>query len=407
MSGRVLITGVGAVTPLGVGARELYEGWTAGRSGIEDGLGACTDFDPAEFMTVKEVRRSDRFAQLAIAASTQAVADAGWDVENPPTDPADLGCVIGSGIGGMWTFESQCDVLRDRGPERVSPLAIPLIMGNAAAGLVAMRHGLRGPVFGVMSACASGTHAIGEAARMIRSGEAQAIVAGGAEATLTPLAKAAFASMDATSPTGISRPFDARRDGFVMGEGAGVLVLESEELATARGATVLGEVLGYASTADAYHLTAPEPTGRPASLAITRAMKSAGVTPEDIDYINAHGTSTPLNDRSETEAIKLALGERAYDIPVSSTKSAIGHLLGAAGAVEAIATIIALGERVAPPTLNYEEQDEGLDLDYVPDGPRRLGAANGNGNGHARLVALSNSFGFGGHNAVLCLGGVS
>ncbi len=407
MSGRVLITGVGAVTPLGVGARELYDGWTAGRSGIEDGLGACTDFDPAEFMTVKEVRRSDRFAQLAIAASTQAVADAGWDAENPPTDPADLGCVIGSGIGGMWTFESQCDVLRDRGPERVSPLAIPLIMGNAAAGLVAMRHGLRGPVFGVMSACASGTHAIGEAARMIRSGEAQAIVAGGAEATLTPLAKAAFASMDATSPTGISRPFDARRDGFVMGEGAGVLVLESEELATARGATVLGEVLGYASTADAYHLTAPEPTGRPASLAITRAMKSAGVTPEDIDYINAHGTSTPLNDRSETEAIKLALGERAYDIPVSSTKSAIGHLLGAAGAVEAIATIIALGERVAPPTLNYEEQDEGLDLDYVPDGPRRLGAANGNGNGHARLVALSNSFGFGGHNAVLCLGGVS
>ena len=407
MSGRVLITGVGAVTPLGVGARELYDGWTAGRSGIEDGLGACTDFDPAEFMTVKEVRRSDRFAQLAIAASTQAVADAGWDAENPPTDPADLGCVIGSGIGGMWTFESQCDVLRDRGPERVSPLAIPLIMGNAAAGLVAMRHGLRGPVFGVMSACASGTHAIGEAARMIRSGEAQAIVAGGAEATLTPLAKAAFASMDATSPTGISRPFDARRDGFVMGEGAGVLVLESEELATARGATVLGEVLGYASTADAYHLTAPEPTGRPASLAITRAMKSAGVTPEDIDYINAHGTSTPLNDRSETEAIKLALGERAYDIPVSSTKSAIGHLLGAAGAVEAIATIIALGERVAPPTLNYEEQDEGLDLDYVPDGPRPLGAANGNGNGHARLVALSNSFGFGGHNAVLCLGGVS
>jgi 3-oxoacyl-[acyl-carrier-protein] synthase II len=407
MSGRVLITGVGAVTPLGVGARELYDGWTAGRSGIKDGLGACTDFDPAEFMTVKEVRRSDRFAQLAIAASTQAVADAGWDVENPPTDPADLGCVIGSGIGGMWTFESQCDVLRDRGPERVSPLAIPLIMGNAAAGLVAMRHGLRGPVFGVMSACASGTHAIGEAARMIRSGEAQAIVAGGAEATLTPLAKAAFASMDATSTTGISRPFDARRDGFVMGEGAGVLVLESEELATARGATVLGEVLGYASTADAYHLTAPEPTGRPASLAITRAMKSAGVTPEDIDYINAHGTSTPLNDRSETEAIKLALGERAYDIPVSSTKSAIGHLLGAAGAVEAIATIIALGERVAPPTLNYEEQDEGLDLDYVPDGPRPLGAANGNGNGHARLVALSNSFGFGGHNAVLCLGGVS
>jgi 3-oxoacyl-[acyl-carrier-protein] synthase II len=407
MSGRVVITGVGAVTPLGVGAKELYEGWIAGRTGIEDGLGACNDFDPTDFMTVKEVRRSDRFAQLAIAASTEAVADAGWDDDDLPTDPADIGCVIGSGIGGMWTFESQCDVLRDRGPERVSPLAIPLIMGNAAAGLVAMRHHLGGPVFGVMSACASGTHAIGEATRMIRSGEAQAVVAGGAEATLTPLAKAAFGAMDATSTTGISRPFDARRDGFVMGEGAGVLVLESEELAKARGARVLGEVLGYASTADAYHLTAPEPTGRPASRAITRAMADAGVTPEGVDYINAHGTSTPLNDRSETEAIKLALGERAYDIPVSSTKSAIGHLLGAAGAVEAIATIIALGERVAPPTLNYEEQDEGLDLDYVPDGPRPLGAANGNGNGHARLVALSNSFGFGGHNAVLCLGGVS
>ncbi|HUB04695.1 MAG TPA: beta-ketoacyl-[acyl-carrier-protein] synthase II [Solirubrobacteraceae bacterium] len=407
MSGRVLITGVGAVTPLGVGAHELYEGWTAGRTGIEDGLGACSEFDPTEFMTTKEARRSDRFAQLAIAASTQAVADAGWDPEDPPVDPADIGCVIGSGIGGMWTFESQCEVLRDRGPERVSPLAIPLIMGNAAAGLVAMRHRLGGPVYGVMSACASGAHAIGDATRMIRTGEARAVVAGGAEATLTPLAKAAFASMEATSPTGISRPFDARRDGFVMGEGAGVLVLESEELATARGATVLGEVLGYASTADAHHLTAPEPTGRPASRAITRAMADAGVTPEGVHYINAHGTSTPLNDRSETEAIKLALGERAYDIPVSSTKSAIGHLLGAAGAVEAIATVLALNARVAPPTLNYEEQDEGLDLDYVPDGPRPLDRTNGNGNGHAPLVALSNSFGFGGHNVVLCLGGAS
>jgi 3-oxoacyl-[acyl-carrier-protein] synthase II len=398
---RVVITGVGAVTPLGT-ARELHEGWLARRSGIEDGLGACTAFDPTEFMTTKEARRSDRFAQLAIAASSQAVAEAGWDAEDPPADPADLGCVIGSGIGGMWTFESQCDVLRERGPERVSPLAIPLIMGNAAAGLVAMRNGLRGPVFGVMSACASGTHAIGEAARMIQAGEAEAVIAGGAEATLTPLAKAAFGAMEATSPTGISRPFDARRDGFVMGEGAGVLVLESEELAKRRGASVLGEVLGYASTADAHHLTAPEPTGRPAGTAITRALKSAGVTPEDIDYINAHGTSTPLNDASETAAIKLALGERAYDIPVSSTKSAIGHLLGAAGAVEAIATVLALNERVAPPTLNYEEPDPDLDLDYVPDGPRAIS----NGNGHP-LTALSNSFGFGGHNAVLCLRGAS
>jgi 3-oxoacyl-[acyl-carrier-protein] synthase II len=402
MSTRVLITGVGAVTPLGVGARELHEGWLARRSGIADGVGACTDFNPTEFMSNKEARRSDRFAQLAIAAGAQAVADAGWEQEDPPCDPADVACVLGSGIGGMATFESQCNTLRERGPERVSPLAIPLIMGNAAAGLVAMRHGLRGPVFGVMSACASGTHAIGEAMRMIRAGEAQAAIAGGAEATLTPLAKAAFAAMEATSPTGISRPFDARRDGFVMGEGAGVLVLESEELARERGARVLGEVLGYAATADAHHLTAPEPTGRPAATAITRALADAGVTPEEIHYVNAHGTSTPLNDRSETAAIKLALGERAHDVPVSSTKSAIGHLLGAAGAVEAIATVLALNDHVAPPTLNYEEPDPDLDLDYVADGPRPL---NGHGNGHGRAIAVSNSFGFGGHNAVLCLGG--
>jgi 3-oxoacyl-[acyl-carrier-protein] synthase II len=399
MTQRVVITGIGAITPLGNSARELHEGWLAGRSGIENGLGACREFDPTEFMSAKEARRSDRFAQLAIAAGAQAVADAGWDAEEPPIDPSDVGCVIGSGIGGMGTFESSCETLRERGPERVSPLAIPLIMGNAAAGLVAMRHGVQGPVFGVMSACASGTHAIGEAARMIRSGEAQAAIAGGAEATLTPLAKAAFAAMEATSPTGVSRPFDARRDGFVMGEGAGALVLESEEVATARGARVLGEVLGYAATADAHHLTAPEPTGRPAATAITRALADAHLTPEDIDYVNAHGTSTPLNDASETAALKLALGERAYAIPVSSTKSAIGHLLGAAGAVEAIATLLALNERVAPPTLNYADPDPDLDLDYVPDGPRAL-----NGNGHGRLVALSNSFGFGGHNAVVCLG---
>jgi 3-oxoacyl-[acyl-carrier-protein] synthase II len=397
----VLITGMGAISPLGVGARELYEGWTAGRSGIEDGLGVCRDFDPAEFMTTKEARRSDRFAQLAIAASDQALADAGWDRDQPPADGADIGCVIGSGIGGMATFETQCQTLSERGPERVSPLAIPLIMGNAAAGLVAMRHGLRGPVFGVMSACASGTHAIGEAARMIRAGEVQAVVTGGAEATLTPLAKAAFGAMEATSPTGISRPFDARRDGFVMGEGAGVLVLESEELAKERGARVLGEVLGYAATADAHHLTAPEPSGRPAANAITRALRNAGLKPEDINYVNAHGTSTPLNDASETAAIKLALGEYAYQVPVSSTKSAIGHLLGAAGAVEAIATVFALNDRVAPPTLNYEEQQEGLDLDYVPGQSRPLAV---NGNGHGRAIALSNSFGFGGHNAVICLG---
>jgi 3-oxoacyl-[acyl-carrier-protein] synthase II len=392
---RVMITGVGAVTPLGVGAQSLHRGWLAGRSGLEDGVGACREFDPTEFMTAKQARRSDRFSQLATAASLEALADAGWEEDAPPCDPTEVGCVIGSGIGGMGSFESAHDTLRERGPERVSPLAIPLIMGNAASGLVAMRHGLRGPVFAVMSACASGTHALGAAARAIQAGEAQAMVAGGAEATLTPLAKAAFAAMEATSPSGVSRPFDARRDGFVMGEGAGVLVLESAELARERGARVLGEVLGYAATADAHHLTAPDPSGNSAALAISRALRDAELGPGDLDYVNAHGTSTPLNDRSETQALKLALGEYAAKIPVSSTKSAIGHLLGAAGAVEAIATVLALNERLAPPTLGYGEVDPGLDLDYVPDSPRPLRGR----------IGLSNSFGFGGHNAVLCLGG--
>jgi 3-oxoacyl-[acyl-carrier-protein] synthase II len=399
---RVVITGVGAITPLGVGADALHEGWLAGRSGIEDGVGACRDFDPTEYMTTKAARRSDRFAQLAIGAGAQALADAGWDADAPPCEPDRVGCVIGSGIGGMGTFEDSCGVLRERGAERVSPLAIPLIMGNAAAGLVAMRHGIRGPVFGVMSACASGAHAIGTALRMIETGEARAVVAGGAEATLTPLAKAAFAAMDATSPTGVSRPFDARRDGFVMGEGAGILVLEDSDLAAARGARILGEVLGYAATADAHHLTAPDPTGRSAALAITRALDDAGLDADALDYVNAHGTSTPLNDRSETVALKQALGARAGAIPVSSTKSAIGHLLGAAGAVEAIATVYALRDRLAPPTLGYAEPEEGLDLDYIPDSPRPL-----SGDRRQALVAISNSFGFGGHNAVLCLGGAS
>jgi 3-oxoacyl-[acyl-carrier-protein] synthase II len=406
MNQRVLITGLGAVTPLGVGASALYEGWLAGRTGIENGEGECSDFDPTDFMSTKEVRRSDRFAQLAIAAGSLALADAGWEDGRPPSDATRIGCVIGSGIGGMSSFESSHDTLRDRGPERVSPLAIPLIMGNAASGLLAMRHGIRGPVFGVMSACASGNHAIGTAARMIEAHEADMVVTGGAEATLTPLAKAAFAAMDATSLSGISRPFDARRDGFVMGEGAGVLVLESEESARERGARVLGEVLGYAATADAHHLTAPDPSGDSAALAITRALADGGLTPDDLDYVNAHGTSTPLNDRSETEALKRALGKRAGLTPVSSTKSAIGHLLGAAGAVEAIATVLSLNDRVAPPTLGYEQPDEGLDLDYVPDGPRPL-VKRQNGRGLRPAVAISNSFGFGGHNAVLCLGGAA
>jgi 3-oxoacyl-[acyl-carrier-protein] synthase II len=400
---RVVITGVGAVTPLGVGARTLHERWLAGESGLRDGVGACTEFEPTAFMSAKEARRSDRFSQLAIGACTEAITDAGWE-DGLPYDPTMVGCIIGTGIGGISTLEGSCETLRDRGPERVSPLCVPLMMGNAASGLLAMRHGLRGPAFGVMSACASGAHAIGAAMRAIEAGEADAMVTGGAEATLTPLTRAAFAAMEATSATGVCRPFDARRDGFVMGEGAGVLVLEEASAAAARGARVLGELIGYAATADAHHLTAPDPSGASAALAVRRALLDAGIGAADVSYVNAHGTSTPLNDRSETQALKLALGDHAYGIPVSSTKSAIGHLLGAAGAVEAIATTLALRDRIAPPTLGYEQPDEGLDLDYVPDGPRPL-AARQNGRGPKPAVAISNSFGFGGHNAVLCLGG--
>jgi 3-oxoacyl-[acyl-carrier-protein] synthase II len=280
----------------------------------------------------------------------------------------------------------------------VSPLAVPLMMGNAAAAAVSMRHGLRGPSFGTMSACSSGADAIGTAMRAIKYGDALAIVAGGAEAALTPLSRAAFGALDALSVSGISRPFDARRDGFVMGEGAGVLVLENGDAAQARGARVLAVLRGYGATADAHHVTAPHPTGEGAAAAITRALEDAQVEPTDIVYVNAHGTSTPLNDRAETIALKAALGEHARTIPVSSTKSAIGHLLGAGGAVEAVATILALRAAVIPPTLGWAQRDPDLDLDYVPDRARPLDLSEGQ-----RPIAISNSFGFGGHNAVLCL----
>ncbi|MET0762750.1 MAG: beta-ketoacyl-ACP synthase II [Thermoleophilaceae bacterium] len=397
MTRTTVITGVGAVTPLGVGARTLHERWSAGVSGIEDGYGRASEFEPTDHLSVKEARRSDRFTQFALAASKEALEDAGWE-DGPPGDPDRTACVIGTGIGGIGTLESQHVVMRDQGPEKISPLSIPLLMANAASGVVAMKYDLRGQSFGTVSACAAGAHAIGVAERLIRYGDADRVVTGGSEAAITPLATAAFGRMDALSDSGISRPFDRRRDGFVMGEGAGVLVLEEEEAAKERGARILGYIRGYASTSDAYHLTAPEPSGRGASKAIELALKDAEVSVDDIVYINAHGTSTPLNDRAETNAIKTALGEElAAKVPVSSTKSAIGHLLGAAGAVEAIATLLALRDRIAPPTLNYEEPDEGLDLDYVPNEARPLL------NGDVRALGISNAFGFGGHNAVLCL----
>ncbi len=402
MKRRVVITGLGAVTPLGVGADALFERWAAGECGILDGAGACTDFEPSELLSVKEARRLDRFSQLALVAAGEAVADAGWDGE-VPYDPMRVGCIVSTGIGGIQTIELQHDVLRERGPARMSPLGIPAQMPNAAAAAVSMKFGLKGQMFSVVSACSSGAHAIGVALRMIQWGDADAVVVGGAEATLTPFGFGSFNSMQALSQTGISRPFDARRDGFVMGEGAGVLVFEEAGAAAERGATVLGEVAGYGSTSDAYHLTAPEPSGVAATRAIELALEDAGVGPEGIDYINAHGTSTQLNDAAETAAIKRALGdERAHQIPVSSLKSATGHLLGAAGAAEAVATVKTLITRVIPPTLGYEVPDPDCDLDYVPGEARPLVMSNGR-----PPVALSNSFAFGGHNVALVFRGPS
>ena len=396
MTRDVVITGLGAVTPLGVGAPTLIERWTAGESGIEDGLGRCRDFEPTDHISRREARRADRFTQLALVAAQEAIDDAGWDAD-PPYEDTDIGCVIGTGIGGIATIEDQHIVLRERGEAAMSPLCVPQMMPNAAAGAVAMRHGLRGECYGTVSACAAGAQAVGAGLRMVERGDVSACVVGGAEAGVTPLAIAAFGKMGATSKSGVSRPFDRRRDGFVIAEGAGILVLENAEAAAERGAPVLGRITGYGATADAHHVTAPDPDGDGAARAIEAALRDADVEPGAVEYVNAHGTSTPLNDRSETEAIKRVFGERSRSIPVSSLKSSIGHLLGAAGAVEAVATVLALRDGVAPPTLNYEEPDDGLDLDYVPGESRPIER-----NGRAP-VAISNSFGFGGHNVVLSM----
>jgi len=392
----VVITGVGAVTPLGVGADTSLERWLAGESGIEDGLGRCGEFAATDFLSKKEARRADRFTQLSIAAAQEALSQAGFE-DGPTIDPESVGCIIATGVGGIATVEGGQDVLREKGAGSVSPALVPMMMPNASAGTLALRYGLRGPSHSVASACAAGADAIGAAARLIRTGEADAVVTGGAEAGLTPLARAAFENMGALSPSGVSRPFDARRDGFVMGEGAGVLVLESAQTAAQRGQPELGEVLGFGATSDAHHITAPQPEGSGAARAIERALEDAGIGPDDLDYVNAHGTSTPLNDRAETMALVKALGEAANRTPVSSTKSVTGHVLGAAGAIEAILTLLALRQGMVPPTVGWEEREEGMDLDYVPR-TRPLEAKQAAG-----AVAISNAFGFGGHNAVVCL----
>ncbi|MFL5836171.1 MAG: beta-ketoacyl-[acyl-carrier-protein] synthase family protein [Solirubrobacteraceae bacterium] len=385
----VVITGRGAVTSIGEGADAFLDALYERRSGIADGLGPCADFDPEAAMTAKQARRADRFTQFAVVAADQACVEAGLP---DGIEPERLGVLIGTGIGGLETLERECRNWIERGDRGVSPLMVTMMMPNAAAGAIAMRMGARGPGFSVASACATGAHAIGEAARMVARGEADVVIAGGTEAGLNGLTVAAFKSLGALSKAGVSRPFDARRDGFVMGEGAGALILEAEEHARARGAEIRGRVAGYGASNDAFHITEPDREGRGATAAMRSALKDAGAQPGDVGYINAHGTSTPYNDKVETIALHSVFNGGAP--PVSSTKSAIGHLLGAAGAVEAVAALGAIERGLLPPTINYEEPDPECDLDYVPDGPREAPGLE---------LALSNSFGFGGQNACLAI----
>ncbi len=402
---RVAVTGLGTVSPLGVGAESTWKAIVSGESGAGpvtrfDASGFSTkiacevnDFTPTDFMEQRDARRSDRFTQFAVASAVEAVEAAGW-TNNVPYDTERVGVVIGSGIGGIETLEASHRILLERGPSKMSPFCVPLLMVNGAAGSVAMRFGLHGPNYASVSACATGAHAIGEAANMIRHGIADAMVAGGSEAPITPLAYGAFACMGALStrnddPLHASRPFDADRDGFVIAEGASVLILEEWESAVARGAEILAELAGYSATCDAYHLTQPDPDGSGASRAMKLALDDAGIETSAIGYINAHGTSTPFNDKIESKAIRKVFGADAP--PVSSTKSATGHLTGAAGAIEAVFSILALTTETLPPTINHETADPECDLDYIPNRARNERVDH----------TLSNSFGFGGHNACL------
>ncbi|CEP68360.1 3-oxoacyl-[acyl-carrier-protein] synthase 2 [Moorella glycerini] len=408
MQKRVVITGLGAISPVGTGKDKFWQALVAGQSGISPitrfdagemavrFAGEVKDFDPEAFFDRKEARRMDRFTQYAVAAARMAVEDAKLDLEKEDRDR--VGVIFATGIGGMETFEEQTRVLLEKGPNRVSPFFVPMMIANMAAGQISINLGARGVNFTVVNACASGANAIGEAFRTLQRGDADVIITGGSEASVTPLTVAGFAAMKALStrneePAKASRPFDRGRDGFVLGEGAGVMVLETLEHAAARDARIYAEVAGYGCTADAYHITAPAPDGAAASRAMALALQDAGLKPEDIDYINAHGTSTELNDRQETLAIKKVFGDHAYRLTVSSTKSMTGHLLGAAGAIELVATALAVHTGVLPPTINYEEPDPDCDLDYVPNVARERQVR----------AAISNSFGFGGHNVAVVL----
>jgi 3-oxoacyl-[acyl-carrier-protein] synthase II len=399
-----VVTGLGVVTSIGHDVGSFWSGLIAGKIGVD----RVTLFDPSAFacqigaevrswdvnqlMDPKEARRNDRYTHFGFVAAKQAVADSGLNMAAEDGDR--VGVIIGSGIGGMHTYETQLRNLFDRGPRKVSPFTIPSLIGNMCSGLVAIELGARGPNFGMVSACATGTHSLGEAAHTIRRGDADVMVAGGSEAAITPFAYASFCSMKAMStrnddPRGASRPFDKGRDGFIMGEGAGILVLESEEHARERGARIYCELAGYAATCDAYHITQPDPEGKGLSMAMRRALASAGAATSDVDYINAHGTSTPYNDKYETLAIKKIFAEHAQTVPISSTKSMTGHLLGAAGGIESVVCVKTIEKGIVPPTMNLEEPDPDCDLDYVPNVAREV---------KVRTV-LSNNLGFGGQNA--------
>ncbi|MGB2895148.1 MAG: beta-ketoacyl-ACP synthase II [Anaerolineales bacterium] len=408
---RVVITGLGCISPLG---DDIQSTWDAALAG-ESGVGLITHFDTTDFRTriaaevkgfdpVRSIgkrlaRRTDRFTQFALEAAAQAIEDSGLSIDDGNRDR--IGVIIGSGIGGVGTLINASWEYMDQGPKRVSPHLVPMMLPDSAPGHIAIAHGLRGPNMTVVTACASSANAIGEAAEMIRRGAADAILTGGAEAAIVPVAVAGFNSMNAVStrndaPMKACRPFDLDRDGFVMGEGAACLVLESYEIAHARGAKIHAEVIGYSATSDAFHMTAPAENGAGAEICMRNALANAGLAPEQIDYINAHGTSTKLNDVGETKAIKAAFGEHAYHLAVSSTKSMTGHLLGAAGAIESIFCVKALQHNVIPPTINYHTPDPECDLDYVPNEAR-----------HQELTyVMTNSFGFGGHNACLIFGKV-
>ena len=408
---RVVVTGMGVLTPVGHDVASFWAGLLAGKSGAgpisyfdTSGMrcriaAELKAYDPEEHFERKEVRRIDRYTQYFLVAGRQAMTDSGLSYDPENEQAANAGVMVGGGFGGMQTFIDEIRVLSDRGPDRVSPTGIPRIIANMAAGMASIEHNLLGPVSCVVTACSASANAIGDAAEIIRRGAADVMLAGGTEAAITDYAIAAFGQSRALTnrnddPLHASRPFDAGRDGFLMGEGAGALVLEEAEHARARGAHIYAEFAGYGMSADAYHITLPRPGGTGAARSMRAALKDAGIAPQELDYINAHGTSTEANDATETAAIKIALGEEAHRVPVSSTKSVTGHLLGGAGAVEAVASIMAMNTGIIPPTINYEVPDPECDLDYVPNQPRPAEVA----------WVMSNSFGFGGHNVSLVFG---